>query len=98
MILAKYECIDSRIKKIKKREKKNCTFPGVAAVSWVKTVVRVLSPTNQDGVVGMGFDMLLQILGSLKGLAAEVTFVRLQRNVNTNVRSDMVSLDGCCPA
>lgn len=39
--------------------------------------------------------MLLQVLWSLKGFAAKVTFVRLQRNVHANVRSDVIALDGC---
>ena len=37
--------------------------------------------------------MLLQILGTLEGLAAEVALVRLQWDVNTDVRSDVVTLD-----
>ena len=41
----------------------------------------------------MGLDMLLQVLGTLEGLPAEITFVRLERNVYSNVGSDMVALD-----
>jgi hypothetical protein len=37
-------------------------------------------------------DVLLQILGSLESLTAEVALVRLQGNVNTNVRRDVVTL------
>jgi hypothetical protein len=47
------------------------------------------------GVVGMGLDMLLQILGALERLAAEVTLVRLERHMYPDVRSDVVPLDGC---
>lgn len=38
-------------------------------------------------------NMLLQVLGTLEALAAEVTLVWLQRDVNTNVRRDVVALD-----
>lgn len=38
--------------------------------------------------------MLLEILWALESLATEVALVRLQRNVNTDVRSDVVTLDG----
>lgn len=40
----------------------------------------------------MGLDMLLEILRALEALAAEITLVRLQRNVNTDMRSDVVAL------
>lgn len=42
--------------------------------------------------------MLLQILGTLEALATEVTLVRLERNMDANVRGDVVTLDGCCAA
>jgi hypothetical protein len=41
----------------------------------------------------VSLDVFLQILRALERLAAEVAFVRLQRHVNTDVRSDVVSLD-----
>jgi hypothetical protein len=41
----------------------------------------------------MSFDVLLEILGALERLATEVAFVRLQRYVNTNMRSDVISFD-----
>lgn len=40
----------------------------------------------------MSLDVLLQILRSLEGLATEVALVRLQGNVNTNMRRDVVTL------
>ena len=42
----------------------------------------------------MGLDMFFQILGSLEGLATEFALVRLQRDVNADVRGDVVTLDG----
>ena len=42
----------------------------------------------------MGLDVLLKILGALEGLATEVAFVWLQRNVHTDVRCDVITLDG----
>ena len=41
----------------------------------------------------MGLDVLLQVLGTLEGLAAEITFVRFERDVNADVGSDMITLD-----
>ncbi len=38
--------------------------------------------------------MLLQVLGSLEALAAEVALVWLKRNMNTDMRGDMISLNG----
>ena len=55
----------------------------------------VLRRPDQDAVVGVGLDVLLEILGALEGLPAEVALVRLQRDVDTNVRGDVVTLDGC---
>ena len=46
----------------------------------------------------MSFDVLLQVLRSFESFAAKVTFVRLERNVNTNMRSDMIALHGGCSA
>jgi hypothetical protein len=43
-------------------------------------------------------DVLLQILGALERLSTEVTFVRLQRDVDSNVGGDVVALDGRGPA
>lgn len=53
---------------------------------------------DEDGIVGMRLDVLLQILRTFERLAAKVTFMRLQRHVNPNVRGDVVTLDGCYPA
>lgn len=41
----------------------------------------------------MGLDMLLQILRPLESLAAEVALVRFKRNMDSNMRGDMVALD-----
>lgn len=45
-------------------------------------------------VVGMGLDVFLQILRALEGLATEVTLVWLQGDMHTDMRGDMVALDG----
>ena len=42
----------------------------------------------------MSLDVLLEILGALERLATKVAFVRLQGNVNTNMRGDVITLDG----
>jgi hypothetical protein len=48
---------------------------------------------EQDGIVGVRLYVLLEILRTLERLTAEIALVRLQRNVNANVRSDVVTLD-----
>lgn len=40
----------------------------------------------------MSLDVLFQILRAFESLSAEIAFVRLQRNVNTDVRCDVVTL------
>lgn len=40
----------------------------------------------------MSFDVLLEILGALERFLAEVALVGLQRNMDTNVRGDMITL------
>jgi hypothetical protein len=53
---------------------------------------------EQNRVVGVRFHVLLKILGSLKRLATEVAFVRLERDVNADMRRDMVAFHSGCPA
>lgn len=38
--------------------------------------------------------MLFQVLRALEGFAAEVALVRLQRDMNADMRGDMITLDG----
>lgn len=54
----------------------------------------MLRRVHQDTVIGVSLDVLLEILRTLERLATKVAFVRLERNVNADVRSDVVSLDG----
>lgn len=49
--------------------------------------------TQKHRIVRVGLDVLLEILGTLESLATEVAFVRLQRNMHTNVRRDVITLD-----
>lgn len=41
----------------------------------------------------MGLDVFLQVLRTLEGLATKVTLVRLQRDVDPDMRGDVVTLD-----
>jgi hypothetical protein len=41
----------------------------------------------------VGLDVLLQVLRALEGLSAEVTFVWLERYVDSNVGGDVITLD-----
>lgn len=53
----------------------------------------VLGGANKNRVIGMSLDVLLQILGTLERLAAELALVRLQRHMDTDMGSDVVPLD-----
>lgn len=58
------------------------------ALVWIRT-------TGGGRIVSVGLDMLLQVLRTLEGLAAEFASVRLERNVDADVRGDVVALDDC---
>jgi hypothetical protein len=47
--------------------------------------------TEQDRVIGMSLDMLFQILRTLKGFSTEITLVRFQGNMDSNVGGNMVT-------
>lgn len=62
------------------------------------SVARVLTSmlfggSKENRVVGVGLDVLLQVLRTLEGLSAEVAFVWLERDVYSDVGGDMVALD-----
>ena len=48
---------------------------------------------HDDRVISVGLDMFLQILRTFECLATEVATMWLQRNVNANVGSDVISFD-----
>lgn len=52
----------------------------------------VLRRPDEDTVVGVGLNMLLQVLRTLEGFAAEITLVWLKRNMDTNMRSNVITL------
>lgn len=52
----------------------------------------ILARSGENRVIGMGLDVLLQVLRSLERLATELALVRLERDVNTDVRSDVITL------
>jgi len=58
-----------------------------------RTVLVLGGSAHENRVVGVRLDMLLQVLGPLERLAAEVALVGLQRHVDADVRGDVVSLD-----
>ena len=53
----------------------------------------VLIDTVENGIIGMSFHVLLQILRTLESLATELATMRFQGNMDSNVRSDMIALD-----
>jgi len=48
---------------------------------------------KQHRIVGVSFDVLLQILRTLEALAAHVASMRLERNVDSDVASNVISFD-----
>lgn len=53
----------------------------------------LILPTHNDCVFRMCFDMFLQILGSLESFTTEVTPVGFQRNMDANMRCNVIALD-----
>lgn len=53
---------------------------------------------HDNRVIGMSLDVLLQVLRTLEGLSAKVTFMRLQGDMDANMGGDVVALDGGSPA
>ena len=65
-------------------------------LSWVtlrRTATVRLRGAEQHGIVGVSLHVLFEILGTFESFTAEVALVRLQRNVDTDVRGDVVPLD-----
>lgn len=58
----------------------------------------VLPRAREDRVIGVGLDVLLQILRALEALATELTLVRLERHMDSDVGCDVVTLDRGCAA
>jgi hypothetical protein len=52
-----------------------------------------LGRTEQNRVIGVGFDVLLEILRAFERFSTKVALMRLQGHVNADVRSDVVPLD-----
>lgn len=66
--------------------------------SVVEAAIIVMAGAGQDRVVGVRLDVLLEILRALERLAAELALVGLERNVDADVRSDVITLDSGCSA
>lgn len=59
----------------------------------VRTAAIRLWRAEQHGIVGVSLHVLLQILRTFEGFAAEVALVWLQRHVNADVRGNVITLD-----
>lgn len=57
------------------------------------TPTGIPSIRSKARIFSVSLDMLLQILRTFERLATRWTLVRLQWNVNANVRGDVISLD-----
>jgi hypothetical protein len=72
------------------------TIHGVAIVTSTLLAggsARVI-PVQRHCVLGVRLDMFLQVLWTLEGFSAEVTFMGLQRDVDSDVGGDVITLDG----
>jgi len=65
----------------------------VAARGSVLTHIRV-GRAKQYRIISVSLDVLLEILRSLEGFATEVALMRLEGNVDSDMRSDVITLDG----
>lgn len=65
----------------------------VVAGSSVLTHIRV-GRAKEYRVIGVSLDVLLEILRSFESLATEVALMRLQRDVDSDMRGDVITLDG----
>ena len=68
----------------------------LSILSWIalrRATTVGLWGAEQNGVIGMSFDVLFEILGSLESFAAKVTFVWLERDMDADVRGDVIPLD-----
>ena len=66
---------------------------GLRAVGVHASILVVLRrSTNQHRIVCMRLDVLLEILRTLKRFAAKVTLVRFQRHMDTDMRSNVITL------
>jgi len=63
------------------------------SVARVLTLMLIIWRSKKNRVVGVSLDVLLQILRSLECLSTEVTLVRLQGNMDSDVGGDVITLD-----
>lgn len=68
-------------------------IPGVIMSICAGPAGGLVCPVHQDGIFGVSLDVLLQILGPLESLAAKVAPMGFQGDMNSNVGSDMITLD-----
>lgn len=78
---------------------RSLTFPVVWSLVSVRrparaVVVASLRRVEQHGLIGVGLDVFLQVLRTLEALAAKVALVRLQRNVDADVRGNVIAFHG----
>lgn len=66
----------------------------LGAVAAVEALAVLVGRADEDRVVGVSLDVLLEILGPLEALSAEVALVGLEGHVDADVRGDVVALDG----
>lgn len=69
------------------------SFASLSVSRALPMMTMLFGRSKENRVISVSLDMLLQILRTLEGLPTEVTFVRLQRNVDSDVGSDMITLD-----
>ncbi len=68
--------------------------PPIVAIVLKRAIALVGIRTSGSGrIISVGLDMLLQVLRTLECLATEIASMRLERNVDADVRGDVVAFD-----
>ena len=68
-------------------------IPSILAIVLMAVALVWIWPTSSRRIIGVGLDMLLQVLGPLERLAAEFASMGLKRDMDTDVRGDVIALD-----
>jgi hypothetical protein len=74
------------------------TLVGLRVPNTATTASSGFRRSKKDGIIGVRLHVLLQILWSLECFTAEIALVRLERDVHSNMRSDVITLDSSSPA
>ena len=70
---------------------------GVTILGPVEAPMTPIRGTEDYRVIGVGLNMLFQVLRTFEGFATEFAAMRLQRNMDPNMRGDVITFDHMDP-